>query len=791
VVGHRKRVPKQQIAMIGSLLLVLAVFGFGWQHYRHTIGADETVVGPADEFGIQVSAPSLPTDVEKQLAIDKTAAAGFGWMRQEFYYEESINFANYDTVARMARAKGLKTLGLLSYPGPERSHEQWKAYVTAMVTHYKDDVAAWEIMNEIDNYLSGAEYTVYLKEAHDIIRGINPNATIILSGITSRPESAKFWDGVATSGGWGYFDVVGLHHYHRQQPERINFGGGDLVSELSRPVSTIRKYGSKKIWVTEIGYIDSVGRDNQANWLARTLMIGRSVPEIDKMFIYRLSNKQADFPFGLLDDNMNEFAVYGSVKRAMAQITGKGTGTQIIVEDRSEYDTLDSLNGWSIPDKKNATAHLSLSGGPDGTAMQIDYTFSADQAYVVVGRNIPMGTPQAIAAWFYGDDSNNVWKYRFTDAKGEVWQADLGAIPSGWSYKQFVLGSDTALVSWSGDGKIDYPITFNSVVIDRQNGKDRGTGMVDEITAVTGKADLSVIKYGNRYAYWKTNGSGGFNICGTNLDFSETPKTATNMTCSDSPKTVMSNPGKKVAAPKTKTIKPRPVVSVAPPIPSPTVEPSPTLPSPEPTPVPTPSSVDIAQSEVAVHGQSILADGYSHYQINITLRDEGGQIVTDVRPVVASMQNDVVVNSALASTNLFITRPTMVNNSWRVIASSTTAGQYPLLVSAGDAKIKIANLNFVQPTPEFGLTTLVNTYRSLPYRKLWFIALVVLLIGVAYGVVSLGVNALYATQGPDVPIDLGNYIYQQRKNGFTDAYLLQSLVAAGWPEALVRRALHG
>lgn len=692
------------------IFVVLSTLLFGWLVSRF-IGADQSAGPLSDQIGVHGAIPSLPTNEEKEAAINMVAGAGFGWMRHEFYYEQTINFENYDTVHSLAKSKGIKTLGLLSYPGPERSHEDWQNFVRAVVGHYADDVAAWEIMNEIDNYLSPGDYTVYLKEAYAIIRQLDPSATIVLSGITSRPESAKFWDGVQQAGGWDYFDAIGLHHYHRQNPERVNFGGGDLVSELSRPIATIRKNGdNKKIWLTEIGYIESVGRQNQANWLARSLVIARSIPEIEKLFIYTLTNKNSDFPFGLLDKDLTEFPVYNAVAKASRELNGRPAGVRILSGDRLEVESFQTLDGWSVADKKNGAAELTLAGGPDGSAMQIDYTFTAEPAYVLAAKRLPLGKPQAIAAWFYGDDSNNVWKFRLVDAKGEIFQADIGAIPSGWNYKQFILNEDTAMVSWGGDGQIDYPIAFESVVIDRQGGKAEGTGVVDEITAVASGADLFTYQFGNSLAYWKGSGSQQLELCGQSLIFTEEPKLIEGVSCQDRPK-VTSVKGAE-SAKKIKPVKKKVAASSA--------------------PGSTATAIDPAKSSIRVLGENVPADGYSYYQVAVVLKDANDNVITDVEPKIVT---DALVKtgpslpsaplSATTSANPKIIGPILVNHEWLANISSAKAGSFPLKVEANQQAIREGNLAFrLVPKEETAWSRFIAYLRFL-YRRQEYPALFV------------------------------------------------------------------
>lgn len=77
--------------------------------------------------------------------------------------------------------------------------------------------------------------------------------------------------------------------------------------------------------------------------------------------------------------------------------------------------------------------------------------------------------------------------------------------------------------SWGGDGAIQYPIKFNSIVLDRDSGASSGTVKVDSLIGVTGSADFKALKFGSTVAAWKADGSGSASVCGQNLTLTEAP----------------------------------------------------------------------------------------------------------------------------------------------------------------------------------------------------------------------------------------------------------------------------
>lgn len=646
---------------IALLTLVLLSISVGYQRTE--------AAGLSQEFGVIGGVSSLPSNVNKQTAANLIAGAGMGWNRQEFTYANNIDFTPYDTAQNDTNALGIKTLGLLTYPGSGTSQDQWKTYVSNVVNHYGSSIPAWEIMNEVDNDLTADVYATYLHEAHDIIKAINPNAIIVFAGLTSRIEATSYWDAVAAAGGWNYFDKIGLHIYHDGNPEKVNFGGGDITAEIDRVVADINKNGGgKNIWITETGYQASVvGETDQANWLARTLVIARSKSSVEKIFIYRLYDNSDSY--GLTTSDFTKRPAYDQVKTAVLSLAGLGSGSRLYPQSKTVIDALESTSGWSTDGTTNGTANLSTVAGYSGNAMQINYNFNASSAYAIAGKNIPItGTPQAISAWFYGDNTTNVWKFRFVDKNGETFQADLGSMAAGWTYKQFTFGSDTAFTSWGGDGVIDFPISFNSFVIDHQGSVASGSGIVDQLTVVTAGADLYAYRYSNTVAYWKAFGTGSATLCGASRDFAEQVAYVTVTDCSDTPTSQTGTTLKKSAK---KTVA-----------------------------LPVKALVDPTKSSIRIDGNNIPADGENYYQIVITVRDKDNNILLDRVPSITPVANA----EALRFSQL-----TLIGGEWisRVVAQ--VPGDYQLVIAADGIELGKPTVKFITVFTDKEVANSTNT----------------------------------------------------------------------------------
>ena len=622
----------------------------------------------SSEFGVNGAVSSLQGDSTKQSAVNKMASGGFGWTRDEFNYSDTIDFTPYDAAHNLANVSGIKTLGLLSYPGSGKTHDQWKSFVSSVVTHYGSGISAWEIMNEADVYLSASDYTVYLKEAYDIIKANNSGATIVLSGLTSRIEATDFWNGVAVAGGWGYFDNIGLHIYHNGSPEKVNFGGGDLVGEIDRVVGNINKNGGgKNIWITEIGYKSSVdGDENQSNWLARTLAMAKSVSKVSKLFIYRLYDNGDGY--GLLNSDLIEKTAFGRVKDTISALSGQSSGTKLSPQQRTTLDNFDSVSSkWDTKPSSNSATTLSLVTGYKGNGMKIEYNFSADSAYSIAEQTITVsGNPTALSAWFYGDNTKNIWKFRFKDKNGETFQTDLGSISSGWSYKQFSIGTDTAWVSWDGNGVIDFPISFNAFVADRQSGGTASaSGIVDELTAIIGSADLYAYQYGTMIGYWKASGSDTATLCGASRIFTEVPQYIDNVDCSETPVATVAqgqSSTKSSSSPTSSPVKK-------------TTNPTTSIPK---------VVADKTKSYIRLDGSNIVADGTSTYKIVIGIKDANDKFISGKVPSITLTSGQATIKNVL-----------LIGPEWLAEVTSTEAGEKSVLITSDSIELGTLKIIFI------------------------------------------------------------------------------------------------
>lgn len=164
---------------------------------------------------------------------------------------------------------------------PPHNPADYARFAGAMAKRFAGKVAAWEIWNEEDDssWWAGepdaGAYTQMLKDAYVAIKAADPNATVILGGLTG--NDYEFLQQLYEHGAKGYFDAAAVHtdtacnnispyEALRNGPNdpRINrwaFLGYRTVREV------MLAYGDNSpIWMTELGWNTSAGLCKSGRW---------------------------------------------------------------------------------------------------------------------------------------------------------------------------------------------------------------------------------------------------------------------------------------------------------------------------------------------------------------------------------------------------------------------------------------------------------------------------------------------------------------------------------------------
>jgi hypothetical protein len=220
--------------------------------------------------------------------------------------------------ARVALARGIKTLGLLGFApkwastapdGAERPWvykpklDAWAEFVEQTTRHYADLVQHWEIWNE-PNITVFWEPTPDPKEFMDVLRvGYeaakrgNPNCTVLMPGLAGPTENGwgmDFLDELLKQGAARYCDAVSIHPYRQSTPEE-----SDLVGELQHIADLAEANGGRRpIWYTENCWTTQIPggstEERQALMLPRCYVLSLGTGLVDKLLWFRLHDAGSD-----------------------------------------------------------------------------------------------------------------------------------------------------------------------------------------------------------------------------------------------------------------------------------------------------------------------------------------------------------------------------------------------------------------------------------------------------------------------------------------------------------------
>lgn len=221
-------------------------------------------------------------------AVELTQSAGIQAARIDFNWDminpeqDRWEWQDYDAMVQIVRSHKLDILGILDYSSwwsssaqssndwrvrlysEPRSVYEYAAYVYQVVSHFKNDVHAWEIWNEPNTVgfwkpqPNAAHYTELLKEAYLAVKYADPTATVLFGGLSGNGVEGDDPSGFASNyiaaayaaGARDYFDVMSIHPYMLP-----NSGIDTERAKIAATRAVLDQQGDKSvpIWVTEIG----------------------------------------------------------------------------------------------------------------------------------------------------------------------------------------------------------------------------------------------------------------------------------------------------------------------------------------------------------------------------------------------------------------------------------------------------------------------------------------------------------------------------------------------------------
>jgi hypothetical protein len=165
------------------------------------------------------------------------------------------------------------------WAAPPADIQDWRDYVKTIATHCKGRIHTYEIWNE-PNYKvfwsgSADELITLTKEAATIIKGIDPQATIVSPAATNNASGVPWVNEFLSKGGGQYVDVIGYHFYVNAQPPEKMVAS---IQQVKQAMADNRVSG-KSLWNTETGWLKPSTFDTDdiaASYVARAYLLAWS-----------------------------------------------------------------------------------------------------------------------------------------------------------------------------------------------------------------------------------------------------------------------------------------------------------------------------------------------------------------------------------------------------------------------------------------------------------------------------------------------------------------------------------
>lgn len=258
-------------------------------------------------------------DVDREL--DAVAKTNASWLRVLVPWSQietakgQYDWGQTDMVINAAAAHGLRVLGVIAFtpdwakpPGtyfttPPDNTADYADFSRAVATHYGSKVSNWQLWNEpnLPLFFGGGvhnapRYTELVKAAYPAIKAVQPNATVVLAGLSRLPGDESppaFLDKVYAAGGKGSFDAAAAHPYVFPTGLAANPENGWSDVGAMHDVMARNGDGGKKIWMTELGAPtcdcgDGVSPQDQAKQITDVLAAAAATGYSGPAFIYSI-----------------------------------------------------------------------------------------------------------------------------------------------------------------------------------------------------------------------------------------------------------------------------------------------------------------------------------------------------------------------------------------------------------------------------------------------------------------------------------------------------------------------
>lgn len=286
-------------------------------------------------YGVNVFLHKEVEDWKKDKTLQMVKDAGFGWIKQQFPWNEiefrkgyffddkwgKSSWEKYDQIVNLAEKYDLQIIARLdrapdwarpsgSNPGaPATNVNDFADFVAAFIQHYKGRIHYLQVWNEPNlhgEWLEGtpvnpAEYAEMLKVVYTRAKEVDPSIVILSAPMAMTLENDPgrrnlneliYIDEMYKAGAKDYFDIMSANGYGLEYPPEapadanvLNFSRVSLLHDI------MVKYGddNKPVWLNEYGWNASpadmpedkliwrrVTEDQQAKWTVQGIEEARN-----------------------------------------------------------------------------------------------------------------------------------------------------------------------------------------------------------------------------------------------------------------------------------------------------------------------------------------------------------------------------------------------------------------------------------------------------------------------------------------------------------------------------------
>ncbi|MDX6665180.1 MAG: polysaccharide biosynthesis protein PslG [Solirubrobacteraceae bacterium] len=284
-------------------------------------------------------------------------------------------------------------------PAPGDQQVQFENFVAAAVARYGATgsfwaehpdltrrTVSWQVWNEVNTGAdfpnpTPAAYAQLLALTHDTIKGVDPTATVVMSGLTEFPGDdtgqtlTKFLTGLYEQPGFASsFDVAAVHGYSSSP------AGVVRILDAARSIMVANGDSAKPLWITEMGWAssgpahpfttDTAGQAAELSTSFDQLLACRSRWNLARVLWFSVDDSNADSPsddyWGL---HTGLFNPDGTAKPAYDAFTQYTSG-ETLPSGRADSCTLPAATDPSAQTQAPAS-----DGGPaSGTALPTTIT---------------------------------------------------------------------------------------------------------------------------------------------------------------------------------------------------------------------------------------------------------------------------------------------------------------------------------------------------------------------------------------------------------------------------------